>query len=235
MSDMTAKGKTRRGKRYKMNEIQVTGVLAERTNSRGQRMIKLRKAERKEFLHQRRIEKAVALFLDLEADHNWQEIADQVGISVMGLKDMTKTKEFMDVYSRNFVELGHDPRLRATQAAIADMLPSAVRELRELITGLSTPTVRLAAIKEVLRLNGLDKVQDKSSDRDELARFLKESGAQITINNQQNNILPQDFQQNIAAYTEGRFRDISSYEDEIKDRGKLLQDATASGSQDQED
>lgn len=231
MAETSARERTKRGKRYRMDEIQVTGVLAERTNARGQRMIKLRKAERSDFLQQRRIEQAVALFLDLEADHSWQEIANQLGISVLGLKDLTKTKAFMETYSRHFVELGHDPRLRATQAAIVDLLPAAVRELREMVTGPVSPQVKLQAIKEIFRLNGLEKIHDKASDRDELARFLKESGAQITmINNQA--ILPADFQQNIKAYTEGRFRDIQSYEEEIREGGKLLQEATASGSQD---
>ena len=52
----------------------------------------------------------------------------------MALKDMTKTEAFIEAYDQHFAELGHDPRAKSARAALADMLPAAVRQLRSLLT-----------------------------------------------------------------------------------------------------
>jgi hypothetical protein len=71
--------------------------------------------------------------------------------------------------------LGHDPRYKAALGAVGDMLPLAVRELKELRTdGRTPPGVRLKAIERVMVLNGLTEPQPQHSDRQELVRFLVE-------------------------------------------------------------
>jgi hypothetical protein len=69
--------------------------------------------------------------------------------------------------------LGHDPCYKAARGAVGDMLPLAVRELKELLTDNRTSLgVRLKAIERVMVLNGLTEPQH--SDRQELVRFLVE-------------------------------------------------------------
>jgi hypothetical protein len=165
-------------------DIQLTGALADSQSPlTGKRHINLNKRERKNLAHQKMVETAVALFLDLENDHTWQSIADDLKISLVYLKQITKTQEFMDRYNEHFVELGHDPRLRVAQAAMADLLPLAVRQLRGLLTEERVPhTVRLSAIREVFKMNGIEDAPP-SSDRNELAKFLKDANVNVTQNN----------------------------------------------------
>jgi hypothetical protein len=81
-----------------------------------------------------------------------------------------------------FAELVHDPRFRALQGAWADMLPLAIRELKNLLTLPGTPAgVRLKAAEKVMDLNGISKPQQQHSDRQELVRFLVEH--RINLNN----------------------------------------------------
>jgi len=160
-------------KRGDINELKSTGVLKGR-DAAGRRKIKLRKADRKELRQQALVEAAVALFLDLESDHSWQEIADELGISIQTLKDITRSEEFDEIYNQHFSELGHDPRLKATQAALSDLLPAAVRQLRSLITdpGISA-SVRLNAIKEIFRLGGVSEPTQKKNNLQEVLEFLQ--------------------------------------------------------------
>jgi hypothetical protein len=196
-----------------LNEIEVTGPLADHADPvSGRRHINLNKDERRALANQARIEKAVSLFLDLEADHTWQQIADELHISLQWLRQLTKTKEFMDCYNEHFVELGHDPRLRATQAALADLLPVAFRQLRGLLTrsGVSD-TVRLNTIREVLKLNGIEDAPPVS-DKSELAKFLKEANLTVVQNNNVTNNVPAEFAEKIKEYTEGTYTEIPSEE-----------------------
>jgi hypothetical protein len=92
------------------------------------------------------------MFLDLEIAHTWEEIASALGISVPTLKNLTKSQAFIDKYNEHFADLGHDLRLKAGQTALVDMLPTAIRELKNLISSPTTPpTVKLGSIKEVIR------------------------------------------------------------------------------------
>lgn len=178
-------------------EVEVTGVLAERVKS-GKRRLKLTQSEKSELRRSRMIESAVALFLDLEQDHSWQEIASELGVSVPTLKDLTKTEEFMAKYSEYFVDLGHDPRIKATQAAVSDMLPLAIRELRNLLTNSRAGgQAKLNAIKEIFRLSGLDAPKQATNDRSELAEFLKGAGVNIE---QMNVVMPPEYLQAMRDY-----------------------------------
>jgi len=192
--DEPMKLKTRKHGSYKGqdgdHEVAVTGVLANRVKS-GKRRLMLTKDERKELKHQQLVERAVALFLDLETPHTWKQMSELLGISQPALKDLTKTQEFMDAYSAFYVELGHDPRLKAAQGSIADMLPTAINALRNLLTDpLTKDTVKLNVIREIIRLNGMGAPESKNNDRQELAEFLKGAGVNIQ---QMNVALPPDY------------------------------------------
>jgi hypothetical protein len=147
----------RHGKPQNNVDIVVTGVLADRIDASGRRRLSLNAKEKRGIKKVRMINQAVAMFLDLEHSHSWKEMAIQLGISEPGLKDLTKTQEFMDAYSQYFVELGSDPRVRSSQNALADMLPEAITQLRNMLLEPRTPAMaRLQVIKEIIKLNGLD-------------------------------------------------------------------------------
>jgi hypothetical protein len=161
--------------RRKLSDASPTGALDERRLPDGRRKIKLRRAERYALARQQRAEAAAALFLDLETGRTWADIAQELDLSPAQLKDLTKTAEFDAAYNMLFAELGHDPRFRAVQGALADMLPLAIRELKNLLTLPGTPAgVRLKAAEKVMDLNGISKPQQQHSDRQELVRFLVE-------------------------------------------------------------
>jgi predicted transcriptional regulator len=160
--------------RPKLEDANPTGVLAE-LRPNGHRKISLTKKERAQLQLQRQCEAAAALFLDLETDRTYAQIAEELGLTVARLKDLTKKPEFDAAYNQLFAELGHDPRFRAAQGALADMLPAAIRQLKALLNGTQTPAgVRLKAIEQVMKLNGLQEPQPQTTDRQELARFLVE-------------------------------------------------------------
>jgi hypothetical protein len=157
----------------------------------GRRRINLQRRERQQLSRNLLVERAVALFLDLENDRTWQEIADELGIALPTLKKLTKEKEFEDAYNAHFVELGHDPRLMASRQAVSDLVPLAVRELRSLLADQFTPpTVRLNAIKEILHYAGFDDTKTKGDDKREVADFLKGAGV---VNITQNNLMPAEY------------------------------------------
>ena len=159
----------------KVDPEKVTGALAERQTSKGRR-VKLTKAEREAFIRQQRAEHAAALFLDLDEARTWAEIASEMELSPHQLRDLSKTEEFDEAYNRLFAELGHDPRYKAAQGALADMLPLALSELRGLLTNTRTAAgTKLRAIEKVMALNGLENVQPAQSDRQELVTFLVEN------------------------------------------------------------
>ena len=160
-------------------------VFEDRQYADGRRKIKLRQSERQALVRQQRAEAAAALFLDLEVGRTWAEIAQELGLSPNQLRDLTKTEEFDAAYTMLFAELGHDPRFRAAQAAVGDLLPLAVRELKALLTGPRTPAgVKLKAVEKVLALNGLSNSPPPHSDRQELAEFLGRHNLSLTqVNN----------------------------------------------------
>jgi hypothetical protein len=181
-------------------------VLEERTLPDGRRKITLRVSERQALQRRERAEAAATLFLDLDTYRSWADIARELELSAAQLKDLTKTEEFDNAYNQLFAELGHDPRFRATQAAISDLLPIAATKLKELITaGRTSDNVRLKAIQLIFDLNGLTKQQQVQSDRQELAKFLIEhkisfSDLKITV--------PEEYQEAMDAI-DGEFRDAS--------------------------
>ena len=201
-----------------LEEIQITGPLAGRRKEDGRRRIRLNAQEREAFFERRQIERAVAMFLDLERAYSWQEISQELGLSVKQLKDLTKSEQFNEVYNEHFQELGHDPRLKASQAAITDLLATAVSQLRGLLVGAETPaSVRYNAIVKVLELNGITAQKGGANDKQQLANFLREAGV-IQQNNVETMVVqvPPEYQQGIARYEQ-------AVEGEFSPRGDLQQ------------
>ena len=165
-------------RRAKLEEENVTGVLATsmESNDRGRRKISLTKAERQDLWRQQLAEAAAALFLDLEKKHKWKDIAAELDISLNTLRDITKSKEFDTAYNALFAELGHDPRYRAAQAHLSDMLPTAIYELGRIVDGSSgaAPSIQLRAITKVIELNGLTGHDNAVTSREDLAQFLQD-------------------------------------------------------------
>lgn len=156
----------------KLKEENVTGVLAERQTADGRRRIKLSQKERQALQRRERAETAAFLFLDLERSRTYTEIAEELGISVNALKDLTKTPEFDKAYNELQPEIGHDPRFRAARTALMDMLPHAIVELKNMLTNPRTPpSVKLKAIEKVLDLNAVD-APDVQNERQEIVQFL---------------------------------------------------------------
>lgn len=196
-------------KRKLMEEIEDKGVFAERVNPSGRRMITLREGERKELLKTRQIERSIALFLDLEDKHTWEQIAQECGLSVRGLKDLTKTEEFIDLYSQYYADLGHDPRLKATQAQIADMLPDAIKAIKDILSDANAPaSARIKAAFSIMDKAGIQTPTQGNSDRTELTDFLLK--ANVNIENVTVNVLPQEYtDHHVEEYLANQVREIN--------------------------
>lgn len=157
----------------KVDPDKVSGALAQRTDENGRRHIKLTIRERQALRRQEQATAAAFFFLDLQQSRTWKEIADEMGLSPHQLRDLTKTEEFDTAYNDLFVELGKDPRYKAAQAALADMVPLAVHELKSLLTSPRTPAgTRLKAIEKIISLNGIENIAPQQSNRQELVTFL---------------------------------------------------------------
>lgn len=170
------------------------GILSERKLPDGRRKITLRKQERKDIQKQLQIEQAVALFLDVQVGRTWKQVADEMGIPPQKLRELTKSEEFEIAYDQMFAEIGHDPRFKATQSWMLDLLPVAMRELYELLTDPQTPpSVRLNSIKLIMDLTNIDiKPDTKQDDRKDMMKFLFENRAEI--------IIPPEFQDAMAKF-----------------------------------
>jgi len=166
--------------RPKLRNIEPTGALAERQLPDGRRRIKLTRQERFAMERRQKAEAAAALFLDLKEERTWASIAEELELSPSQLKDLTKSQEFDEVYNAMYAELGHDPRYRATMAALGDMLPMAVDKLRLLLTSSRTPPgILLKAVEKVMELNAVTKPEHDKSDRTEMINFLMQNNISV--------------------------------------------------------
>ena len=178
-----------------------TGVLAEDTLPDGRRRIKLTRRERSALVRQQRAEQAAALFLDLSEARTWKSIAEEMGLSAAQLRDLTKSAEFDEAYNQLFAELGHDPRFRAAQAAVSDLLPLSIQTMKDLLLSARTPAgVRLKTAERIIALNGLENPAAAASDRQEMVKFLVEhhislDGVGVPV--------PSEYQNAVATYSEG--------------------------------
>jgi hypothetical protein len=158
------------------------GVLAERQHPDGRRKIKLRNSERAALEHRRLIEGAVALFLDTEVGRTWAEIAEELHISPQKLRDITKSEEFERAYDLMFAEVGHDPRYKAAQGALMDLITPAIAELRSIITSRGpSPATKVKAIELALKVAKLELKTPEDSDRTDIMKWVFEHKATVTV------------------------------------------------------
>jgi len=151
---------------------ETSGVLDERRKPDGRRRIKLTNAERDQMRRQRLMEGAAALFMDLERPRSWPQIAEELGLTLAQLKDLTRDEKFEQIYDDMFAAAQHDPRYKATQAALIDMLPAAAKRLREILLD-GTDNASLRAIELLFKQTAIAIAPpDQGSDRKELAEFL---------------------------------------------------------------
>ena len=187
-----------------------SGVFAdERRRDDGRRSIQLNRRERMAIERRRKCEAAAALFLDLENKHTWAQIAGELGISIGALKDLTKSAEFEEIYNQLYADISHDPRYKAVQGALTDMLPLATSKLRKLLENENTPpTVALNAVKTVYEFAGIRPPDEVQSQRKELAEFLarhnQQAGTPLDI--------PEDYGEAMRRYgvhiVEGEVREV---------------------------
>jgi len=149
-------------------------------NDGTRRRLRINNTERRELNRNLLYERVVSMFLDLE--HNWtrEEMCQELQITHKRLKDITLADEFQEIYAQYRTDLGHDPRLQATQIAISDMMPQAVRALQDLISGERTPaSTKLEAAKTILKLGGLTEPKPVKTEKAEVMDFLREAGINI--------------------------------------------------------
>jgi len=150
-----------------------------RTLSTGKRHINLTKAERTSLAQLKLVERAVSMFLDLEQDRTWDQIAQELGITITQLKTLTRTPEFSKAYEEITVTLGHDPRLRAVSSALPNLLPVAYQQLKAILIGPATSdNVRLKAILEIFKLNHVGE-EVTTDDPREMTNFLEQNGVKV--------------------------------------------------------
>lgn len=187
----------------KVDPTNVQGVLKDRMTENGRRRIRLNKEERAMFKRQELATTAAYLFLDLDTPRSLHEIAGEMSLSIHQLRELTKTEEFEIAYNDLFLELGKDPRYKAAQGALADMLPLAMGQLRDILTNPRTPAgTRLKAVEKIMNLNGLENIAPQQSNRQELVEYLVENNINIDA---VNIALPEIYQNKMEEVIEAEF------------------------------
>lgn len=196
-----------------LEDVPMSGVFEEdRRHPDGRRQIQLRANERREIVRRREVEAAAALFLDLNGHHTWQEIADDLEISLSKLKDITKSIEFEDAYNRLMAEISHDPRYKAVTANIANMLPLATKTLMDLLLSADTAGgVKLRTVETIYKFAGIQAPDEVMSERKALAKFLAEHAVGP---NPDGPTVPAEYADAVDNYhveiVEGEFEEITS-------------------------
>jgi hypothetical protein len=184
----------------------------------GRRHINLNRGEREALARQRQIEAAAALFLDLETDRTWAEIASELDMSVSSLKRLTQSSDFILVYEDALATIGHDPRLQAVTSSLGDLLPAARRRLQKLITENDTPDgVALKAIERLFQWTGADN-KIETDNPEALKNFLQQNNVTVEGNMTVINI-PEQYQ-NAFQHFLGGDTDIVSGEVHTLDNGE---------------
>lgn len=199
-----------------------TGVLAERRTTTGQRQLHLTNAEREMFQNQALIERAVTLYLDIYERHTTQQIANELGITVQQLHNLVRSEEFERIYNEHFVELGHDPRLKATRVAMVDLLPDSMEALKDVLTG-NSAAAKVQAVKMIWEFTGITRPNVPDSDQKEAIEFLKSAG--LAVENMNINLPPEYGQaiQNYEQVLDGEFTEVSDVGNDSGD--ELVDDA----------
>jgi hypothetical protein len=171
------------------------------TDTPAVRHINLTISERADLAKQQKIEQAVALFLDLQHDHTWKEIADALDLSLASLKRLTQTTEFNSVYQNALSTVGHDPRLAAITSNLGDLLPMAYRRLRTILSNpQSDDRVAMRAIEKLFDWTRLTE-NDGNDDPATLTSFLQRNGVRVegNLNLIQINV-PQEFREAFSKF-----------------------------------
>jgi hypothetical protein len=177
------------------------GPLAERTTADGRRRLKLNQDEREAFLTSTQIDRIVHMVLNIEEDYTYGQMAEELEISVPQLKNLMRTPEFQDRYNEYFMELGKDPRVRLTQAKIAELLPKAFMTMKKGLEDPEAPwTAKVKIVEKILELSGIERPQTLQNDRKEFEQFWEEEAGEddrIRIS------IPAKFAQTRQAYERG--------------------------------
>jgi hypothetical protein len=167
----------------------------------GAQHLNLTKGERQELARNLVIERVVSMFLDLEEDRTWKQIAEEVGLSYPQLKRLTQSPEFRKVYDEATVSIGHDPRLQAITTALPNLLPLAFRKIRTILTNPGTrDDVALKAALEVMKIN---KIGDQlvADDPRDLQNFLKANNVKLEGDIVVNVGIPEEFRKAFQKFT----------------------------------
>lgn len=187
----------------KVDPTKVQGVLKDRMTTNGKRRLKLTADECAALKRQELATTAAYLFLDLDTPRSLSEIAREMDMSIYQVREITKTEEFEIAYNDLFLELGKDPRYKAAQGALADMLPIAMGQLRDILTNPRTPAgTRLKAVEKIMNLNGLENIAPQQSNRQELVEYLVENNINIDA---VNIALPDIYQEQMDDVIEAEF------------------------------
>ena len=161
---------------------ETTGPLADRKDSRGRRRLSLNDQERQEMQKSLMLDRLVLMYLDIERKWTSPEMAEELGITVPQLHNLTRTQGFEERWNEHFLELGRDPRIRVTQARIPELLPAAFLTMQKALLDDDVPwTARTRMVEKVLELAGIEKPKAIYSDRKEYEEYMKERGQENVV------------------------------------------------------
>jgi hypothetical protein len=96
--------------------------------------------------------------------------------------DITKSEEFEKAYDLMFAEIGHDPRYKAAQGAIMDLVTPAIAELRSIIVNRgASPATKVKAIELALKVAKLELKPPEESDRTDIIKWTEEHRTEVQI------------------------------------------------------
>lgn len=190
------------------------GPLARRTTEDGRRRLQLNAKERANYRESLLIDRLVLMILTLdENSKTYEEMAEELDISVAQLKNLTRTEEFQERYNQHFMELGQDPRVEITQSRIVELLPQVFLQMQEGLTDPEVPwTAKWKIMEKVLDLAGIDKPDLIDNERKEIEEFLlnkSESEDSIQI------IIPGKYMETMEKYNQGETIDNAVEDEDI--------------------
>ena len=194
-----------RRKKSEVLEASSKGAMRERITPSGRRNLMLTIKERKEFSRSEAIEHAVACYLNVSKTRMSEtQMAEECGLTISAFKNMTRSDDFIELYSKNYEDLGHSPLLNPAKTMIGNMLIKSLGIFDELMSDADTPAnTRFQMIKWAVEMNGLQAPKPVGSDKDELTNFLKD--ANVTQINNNTLVLPDGFHEKIHEYVDGSF------------------------------
>ena len=190
------------------------GPLARRTTEDGRRRLQLNAKERANYRESLLIDRLVLMILTLdENSKTYEEMAEELDITVAQLKNLTRTEEFQERYNQHFMELGQDPRVEITQSRIVELLPQVFLQMQEGLTDPEVPwTAKWKIMEKVLDLAGIDKPDLIDNERKEIEEFLlnkSESEDSIQI------IIPGKYMETMEKYNQGETIDNAVEDEDI--------------------